>query len=149
MMDRDIMALMAFFEASDNTDHWFHKWDYHKLCNLTINNNNNNTENNTEVAYEYIPYGIQVSSKFIFSIDLSNNSISGTIPPSMSNLFTLTYLNLAGNSIYGTIDPLLCNWQYLTILQLGTNLLHGTLPPQCGNWTYLALFDITDNNISG
>lgn len=39
-------------------------------------------------------------------LDLSNNRITGPVPPSFSNMGNLTYLNVANNSLSGQLPPL-------------------------------------------
>ena len=42
------------------------------------------------------------------SLDLSNNELTGSIPPEIGNLTNLTYLNLGGNQLTGEIPESIC-----------------------------------------
>lgn len=63
---------------------------------------------------------------------LSNKGLSGTIPPSFSNLKRLYYLNLNSNNISGLL-PDLDGFNLLYQLQLSTNSFSGTIPESYKN----------------
>ncbi|XP_042012894.1 receptor-like protein 20 [Salvia splendens] len=83
------------------------------------------------------------------TIDLSSNSFSGTIPPSIGNLKILKYLNLTHNSLTGHIPSSLGNLSELESLDLSTNKLDGEIPSELTRLTFLAKLNLSMNNLVG
>jgi hypothetical protein len=84
----------------------------------------------------------------LVSLDLGNNSISGTIPASFGALSSLVTLRLGGNAFSGSI-PLL-PLSALTTLVLSSNDLSGTLLPSLfTSLTRLRSFHVANNALSG
>ena len=71
---------------------------------------------------------------------LSNESLSGTIPPELGDLSELTHLNLSSNSLTGEIPRELGGLSNLTEIKLSGNSLTGCIPA--------ALKDVTTNDLS-
>ncbi|KAJ3686885.1 hypothetical protein LUZ61_016049 [Rhynchospora tenuis] len=71
----------------------------------------------------------------IQNLDLRGNSLTGTIPNSFGNLYSLTYLDISSNSLEGTVTELnfanLKNMKYLDISlnKLSLEISHDWLPP--------------------
>ncbi|KAF4351789.1 hypothetical protein G4B88_030150 [Cannabis sativa] len=86
------------------------------------------------------------SFKQLTHLDLSENSISGIIPPQLGNLTTLEYLDLSDNPISGIIPPRLGNLTKLKFLDLSGNLISGIIPPQLGNLTKLEYLAISSTS---
>ena len=84
LSDDIIYTLMDFYNASDNTQYWVHKWDYNSLCNPSQNES-------------YIPYGIQIDDVEI-DVSLRFNNISGTLTDSLSKINRTLWLDLSHNS---------------------------------------------------
>ncbi|XLR07114.1 hypothetical protein S83_035052 [Arachis hypogaea] len=61
----------------------------------------------------------------IIKMDISSNSIGGTIPSTLPS--TLKRLNLSGNNLSGQLPPSIANLSTLTTLHLQNNQLGGTL----------------------
>ena len=68
----------------------------------------------------------------VMELRLSNNGLSGTIPPELGNLTRLDILLLNGNELSGTISSELGNLTLLEYLYLSENQLSGTIPPELG-----------------
>ena len=68
------------------------------------------------------------TSLLVTKLGLQGNSMTGTIPASISVLTSLTSLDLSSNSITGTIPPLMSALTGLTYLNLGTSYLSGPIP---------------------
>ncbi len=79
-------------------------------------------------------------------IQLSNNNLTGTIPPEFGNLSELQTISLNYNQLTGPIPPELGKLSELQILYLNSNQLTGTLPH---NLTELRLEALTFNDNSG
>jgi Leucine-rich repeat (LRR) protein len=63
---------------------------------------------------------------------LEDNAITGSIPPNISVLVNLTYLNLSNNLLNGSIPPDMSRMQRLERFYLSNNLLSGEIPPSIG-----------------
>ncbi|KAL6843003.1 hypothetical protein ACP4OV_027316 [Aristida adscensionis] len=81
----------------------------------------------------------------LFILDLSNNSITGAIPPGISSCILLSCLSLSNNHFTGTIPTLPTG---LTMLDISMNLLSGPLPLDFGAPSIKGLI-LFSNNISG
>lgn len=60
-------------------------------------------------------------------LDISQNFLNGSIPPSMSRMASLSFLHLSSNHLSGALPT---NWQALqglTVIDLSCNNLSGTL----------------------
>jgi Leucine-rich repeat (LRR) protein len=80
-------------------------------------------------------------------LDLSNNSLSGTIPQCLFPLSSILVLKLNRNNLIGKISdtfPADCS---LMALNLNGNLLEGVVPKSLSNCTSLELLDIGNNRI--
>lgn len=67
------------------------------------------------------------------NLDLSDNNISGEIPPFLSQIASLQVLSLRNNSLKGSISSDLANLTDLRILDLSNNNLTGNIPSFFGN----------------
>ena len=105
-------------------------------------------------------YGITLSGNSVASIDLQNNSLSGTIPTSfgtgsLTNLDSLLLGNSPAlgnfqlNKLTGNIPASLGNIVSLQFLVLGGNQLSGTIPASLGNLINLQSLDLSYNLLSG
>ncbi|CAH1417168.1 unnamed protein product [Lactuca virosa] len=84
------------------------------------------------------------------SLDLSRNSISGSIPPQICTwLPYLVTLDLSGNSLSGNIPPEIQNCKFLNNLLLSDNSFSGTIPYQIGQLERLKKLDVSNNELSG
>eukprot|EP01018_Ginkgo_biloba_P010948 Gb_30574 [translate_table: standard] len=82
-------------------------------------------------------------------LDLSDNHLSGSLPPGLSNCSSLQVLNLSNNELHGEIPEQLGMLQHLQTFQLSYNRLSGPLPTKLENWTHLQFLDMGHNNITG
>ncbi|MCO5601966.1 hypothetical protein L7F22_056093 [Adiantum nelumboides] len=85
----------------------------------------------------------------VISVDLSENSLFGTIPDEIGLLSGLFNLNLSHNTLTGAIPGSLARVLTLESLDLSDNLLNGAIPPQLANVTSLAFLNLSDNQLSG
>lgn len=82
------------------------------------------------------------------TLDLSENSLSGTIPSNWGSLHKLSILQLGDNKLHGTI-PHWIGTLNLTMLSLRVNMLTGTLPRNIVSSRILSTFLVNDNQLSG
>ena len=78
----------------------------------------------TEVTLWGDVYSIENTTELV----LSNNGLTGSIPPEIGNLTNLTYLGLWNNQLTGSIPPEIGNLSNLTGLLLYDNQLTGQIP---------------------
>ncbi|XP_017628914.1 receptor-like protein EIX2 [Gossypium arboreum] len=86
--------------------------------------------------------------------DLSGNSLNSSTPNSLFSLNHLQFLNLSGNEIYQDISEILlslsrCCLDCLESLDMAHNHLFGHLIDQLGHFKNLAHLSLAGNNISG
>lgn len=86
---------------------------------------------------------------FSYSIDLSNNNISGEIPQELMDLRGLKNLNLAGNHLAGRIPDRIGKLESLEHLDLSRNKLYGHIPQSLSNLHFLSRLNLSFNNLSG
>ncbi|GAV59254.1 Pkinase_Tyr domain-containing protein/LRRNT_2 domain-containing protein/LRR_8 domain-containing protein [Cephalotus follicularis] len=83
----------------------------------------------------------------ILVIDLSNNQIGGSIPPTLP--VTIRNFSLSGNQFSGSIPGGLSSLSQLTDLSLGNNHLSGGIPDAFQQLTGLTTMDMSGNSLSG
>ena len=95
-------------------------------------------------------YGVDTDdSGRVVRLDLYNNDLTGSIPPELGNLASLTNLELRRNNLTGPIPSQLGNLTSLTNLELGRNNLTGPIPSQLGNLTSLTSLELRQNELTG
>ncbi len=94
-------------------------------------------------------HGITVSGGHITQVIISNNNLTGTIPPEFGNLSALRVLWLFTNQLTGEIPPELGNLTSLVQLSLFRNQLTGEIPPELGNLTNLGRLELQTNQLTG
>ncbi|KAF7840244.1 protein STRUBBELIG-RECEPTOR FAMILY 3-like [Senna tora] len=91
--------------------------------------------------------GSNLNFPSILEIDLSNNHIGGTIPPTLPP--TLRNLSLSANQLTGSIPDALSSLTQLSDLSLSNNLLNGQVPDAFQQLTGLMNIDLSGNKLSG
>ncbi|KAK9054458.1 hypothetical protein SSX86_025536 [Deinandra increscens subsp. villosa] len=81
-------------------------------------------------------------------IQLSQNRLSGQIPPSIGNMDDYSMLHLGGNEFSGTL-PDRIGEMALSVLNVSQNRFSGRVPTQIGNLKCLRNLDLSYNNFSG
>ena len=95
-------------------------------------------------------YGVTTNTEGrVTELGLTENNLSGPIPPELGNLIQLEFLFLESNSLTGPVPPELGNLTRLESLALGSNSLSGPIPPELGNLTQLRLLVLAWNKLSG
>ncbi|CAL2252907.1 unnamed protein product [Prunus armeniaca] len=83
-------------------------------------------------------------------LDLQSNLFSGPIPSNLDQLMPqLTYLDVSENNLSGTIPPSICNMKYMNTISLRKNKLFGEFPQQWSLWSEISIIDVSHNNLSG
>ncbi len=127
--DRDV--LITLYEATDG-DNWL--------------------ENDNWLSSRPIGewYGVTVDdSGRVIGLYLSENELSGTIPPDLGYLTKLEELDLAKNQLRRTIPPELGNLSKLTLLYLYSNQLSGSIPVELSNSSKLEQLVLSWNRLDG
>ncbi|XP_020592640.1 uncharacterized protein LOC110033111 [Phalaenopsis equestris] len=79
----------------------------------------------------------------------SNHMITGKMPLVINSMLPLKYLNLNENKIIGTIPPSLTNLSFLETFYASYNHLEGGIPPEIGVLQKLKHFNVAVNKLSG
>ena len=127
--DRDV--LVTLYEATDG-DNWLESDNW--LSNRTLGD----------------WYGVTVDdSGRVIALNLSENELSGTIPPELGNLTKLEVLGLAVNQLRGTIPLELVNLSRLRHLFLYSNQLTGLISPELSKLANLEQLALSWNRLGG
>ncbi|XVF55060.1 hypothetical protein PTKIN_Ptkin06aG0006400 [Pterospermum kingtungense] len=90
------------------------------------------------------------NSLYLQVLDLSNNSLSGPIPPCLSKMsVSLGVLNLRRNNLSGIISDTFLENCTLQTLDLNRNRLEGEVPRSLANCKNLEVLDVGNNQING
>ncbi|XP_010472587.1 PREDICTED: probably inactive leucine-rich repeat receptor-like protein kinase At2g25790 [Camelina sativa] len=82
-------------------------------------------------------------------LDLGGNVLTGHVPTYLGNLSRLEFLTLASNQLTGGIPAELWKMNNLKWIYLGYNNLSGAIPYQIGGLSSLNHLDLVYNNLSG
>jgi hypothetical protein len=96
-------------------------------------------------------YGLDISGNHVVALDMSNNYLTGSLPPELGNLSCLEYIYVGGtsNRLSGGIPSQLGNLSHLRFLELGYNQLSGSIPSELGNLSQLAYLNLENNQLIG
>ncbi|KAI3428999.1 uncharacterized protein J3R85_008815 [Psidium guajava] len=128
-----------------------------KLTYLDISSNSLKTELPTpppSVAYYNISNNILFGdiqsicrAKSLATLDLSNNSLNGTIPTCLENIHSLAILNLGKNELEGLIPHAFPKGCALKVIELTENRLQGPVPRSLGKCQMLEYLNLGHNQI--
>ncbi|KAM0948213.1 putative non-specific serine/threonine protein kinase [Dioscorea sansibarensis] len=93
--------------------------------------------------------GDMMNSSQLFLLSLSSNNLEGDIPNSLCNFLNLAILDLSKNHLTGEIPDCWNNSQTLGYLNLANNMLEGGLPGSIGSLRSLQVLDLNDNSLHG
>ncbi|MCB0064563.1 MAG: fibronectin type III domain-containing protein, partial [Caldilineaceae bacterium] len=126
----DCLALQDLYNATDG-NRWTDKTDW--------------LVTNTPCTW----YGVTCGGGRVIELRLQSNGLKGTLPPTLSNLSALTWLELQYNTLSGEIPPGLGSLNQLTELSLYYNSLTGSIPPQLGGLSNLNALRLGHNKLTG
>ncbi|CAJ2629900.1 unnamed protein product [Trifolium pratense] len=89
------------------------------------------------------------ADKYLKSIDLSSNHLTGEIPTEIEYLFGLTSLNLSRNNLSGKIISNIGNFKSLEFLDLSSNHLSGRIPSSLAHIDRLSVLNLSNNQLYG
>ncbi|XP_031101043.1 receptor-like protein EIX2 [Ipomoea triloba] len=87
--------------------------------------------------------------RFLKSIDLSGNHITGEIPLEVMSLCALSNLNLSRNNLSGTIPQTIGNMSKIESLDLSMNVLSGPIPQSLSSLNFLSYLNLSFNKLNG
>ncbi|KAG7963398.1 hypothetical protein I3843_09G115600 [Carya illinoinensis] len=87
--------------------------------------------------------------RLVYSLDLSNNNLSGEIPDNITSLSKFMNMNLSANHLNGKIPENIGNMHYLESLDLSRNELSGPIPKSLSALNFLSHLNLSFNNLSG
>ncbi|CAM8901822.1 unnamed protein product [Rhodiola kirilowii] len=84
----------------------------------------------------------------LVALEIYNNNFIGTLAQDMYVSFPkLTWFSISNNSFTGTIPPSLSNMSALTACQMGSNKLRGRVPDDLGKLRNLRILHLYENNL--
>ena len=80
---------------------------------------------------------------------VEENKLTGTFPSTMTKMPNMKTLTVAGNSLVGTIPNSLSTYSKLTSVNFKNNMFTGTIPSAIGGLPLLASVDLSKNMLQG
>jgi len=94
-------------------------------------------------------YTKQYAYPYLVNLDLSSNSLMGSIPEDLTALSGLIGLNLSHNHLTGKIPNNIQKMKSLESLDFSDNNLSGPIPTDMSNMDNLGFLNLSYNNLSG
>ncbi|XP_019440913.1 PREDICTED: serine/threonine-protein kinase BRI1-like 1 [Lupinus angustifolius] len=93
-------------------------------------------------------YTFAYNGSMIF-LDLSYNTLSGSIPENFGSMSYLQVLNMGHNRLTGAIPESFGGLKAIGVLDLSHNNLQGYIPGSLGTLSFLSDLDVSNNNLTG
>ncbi|CAL0310976.1 unnamed protein product [Lupinus luteus] len=93
-------------------------------------------------------YTFAYNGSMIF-LDLSYNTLSGSIPENFGSMGYLQVLNMGHNRLTGAIPESFGGLKAIGVLDLSHNNLQGFIPGSLGTLSFLSDLDVSNNNLTG
>jgi hypothetical protein len=101
------------------------EWPMHVVCKDDITNNTN--------------------AAVITELNFTSQSLSGSLPPSISRLSRLISFAVSFNGLEGTLPPEYRDWTSLQSFDVSRNQMSGTVPDNYSAWTQVTNVDFSHN----
>jgi len=102
-----------------------------------------------DLSYNQITGTVPKELRFIYSVRLSNNQLVAPLPLELGTPGSvINSLNLGFNLFSGPIQSEISSWSGLAQLDMRSNDLSGNIPPQLGNMN-LQFLSFSDNELTG
>ena len=85
----------------------------------------------------------------LFTMRLSSNNLTGTLPSSWQNLTQLNSLYISSNMLNGSLPPKWATLRHLQSLYLSSNHLIGSIPFEYGSMSSLTYLQLSYNRLTG
>uniref|UniRef100_A0ACD5UJU4 Uncharacterized protein n=1 Tax=Avena sativa TaxID=4498 RepID=A0ACD5UJU4_AVESA len=82
-------------------------------------------------------------------LDLSGNMLVGSIPRNIGSLSNLRVISFLANNLTGTIPPTFSNMTCLVAIELAANQLEGSIPEELGKQPNMLQVILYENSLSG
>ena len=140
------------YETDDKTDTTYFKtiqnFKYYKI--VVEDSWGYQSTSNIEFGDYYVElWGDFYSGSNTTYLNLSQEQLTGSIPPEIGELIKLTSLQLTFNQLTGSIPSEIGNLTNLEYLWLYDNELTGLIPPEIGNLTNLEWLELQNNELTG
>ncbi|XVF57810.1 hypothetical protein PTKIN_Ptkin07bG0012200 [Pterospermum kingtungense] len=96
-----------------------------------------------------IPHDIGEKMPMLTDVDLSFNSLNGSLPSSIGKLNSLMTFVISSNQLSGKIPDIWNNTPDLLLIDMSNNSLSGNIPDSLGSLTVLKFLRLSGNNLSG
>ncbi|KAM3683452.1 hypothetical protein ACJW31_12G148500 [Castanea mollissima] len=137
-LDKLMFLDLSFNNIHGLVPHWFLETSKETLLTLDLSHN-------FLTGFDQSPFVLPWSSLKFLKID--SNRIQGLLP--LPPLSTVSYI-ISNNSLTGEIPPLICNQTLLHVLDLSKNNLSGQIPECLGNFSnFLSILNLGSNNFHG
>lgn len=101
-------------------------------------------------SFEFPPLASMAASyQTLQVLDLSSNTLSGEISPTIGNFSNLQILNMSKNSLAGSIPTSLGQLKATMVLDLSYNQLNGSIPSEIGGAVSLQVLRLEKNFLIG
>ena len=121
------------------------------LLDLFTATNGNNWTNKANWLQTNTPcswFGVTCANGRVQRLDLPNNKLSGTLPPTLDAFSSIQYFDVSRNSIGGAIPSQLGNLPKLLYMHLAYNQFTGAIPATVGNLRTVVFFYLHNNRQS-
>jgi len=153
--DADRAALEAFYEAAGgpnwtNNDGWLTAAPLGDWHGVTTDSRGRVTElelTENNLTGEIPPELGDLTA--LTTLDFFRNHLTGEIPSELRSLTNLRRLHLNGNGLTGGIPPELGELRDVRMLAFGWNDLTGEIPPELGRLASLGSLDLRHNSLTG
>ena len=94
-------------------------------------------------------FGVACSPGHVYSLNLEDNNLSGSIPTEFADLTNLVALTIDTNNLTGPLPIELASLPMLEWAWLSGNLFTGTIPVEYGEMPNLLILSLSGNHING